>query len=270
MSLDLNSLWDFRQPALSEERFTAALASAGGDDELILHTQIARTWGLRRDFERARAILASIEPRLGSAGLEPRVRHALELGRSYVSMTHSPEARTPENTELARRAYLQAIDLAREAGLDNLAIDAMHMMVLVDSDPEDQIRWNRQALEVARASSQPDARRWEGSLLNNLGCAYWELGRNEDALVQFQKALELRERAGQPVGIRIAHWMVAKTLRLLGRTDEALAIQQRLEAEWAAANEPDPYVWEELELLHRARGEDSLADQYAAKRQAKQ
>ena len=43
MAIDINALWDFSKPALSEERFRAALATAQGDDALILKTQIART-----------------------------------------------------------------------------------------------------------------------------------------------------------------------------------------------------------------------------------
>jgi len=48
--LDLPALWDFSQPALSEQRLRAALAQAGPEDRLILHTQIAQPWpapGLR-------------------------------------------------------------------------------------------------------------------------------------------------------------------------------------------------------------------------------
>jgi hypothetical protein len=43
MAIDLEGLWDFNNPALSEQRFQAALASANPDDSLILQTQIART-----------------------------------------------------------------------------------------------------------------------------------------------------------------------------------------------------------------------------------
>ena len=50
MTFDLSMLWDFNQPDVSEQRFRAALASAAGDDALILQTQIARTYGLRGDF----------------------------------------------------------------------------------------------------------------------------------------------------------------------------------------------------------------------------
>jgi hypothetical protein len=39
----------------------------------------------------------------------------------------------------------------------------------------------------------------------------------------------------------------------------------RLERESRAAGQPDPYVFEELALLYRARGDAARADQYAAK-----
>jgi len=90
-ALDLAPLWNFSDPAASEQRFRAALATASGDDALILQTQIARTYGLRGDFETARRILHEIEPRLATAGAEARVRHALEIGRTYASAAHSPE-----------------------------------------------------------------------------------------------------------------------------------------------------------------------------------
>ena len=62
--------------------------------------------------------------------------------------------------------------------------------------------------------------------------------------------------------------MVAWCLRLLGRADEALARQQALAEEGEAAADPDPYVYEELELLYRARGDTAQADAAARRRQA--
>ena len=67
MAIDLAPLWDFNQPELSEQRFRAALAGASPDDALILQTQIARTYGLRRDFAGAQQILKSIEPQVATA-----------------------------------------------------------------------------------------------------------------------------------------------------------------------------------------------------------
>lgn len=48
MALDINALWDYSQPDLSEQRFIAALDEASDDEKLILQTQIARSHGLRR------------------------------------------------------------------------------------------------------------------------------------------------------------------------------------------------------------------------------
>ena len=67
MAIDLAPLWDFSKPELSEQRLRAALATANGDDALILQTQIARTYGLRRDFARAREILGSFDPQIETA-----------------------------------------------------------------------------------------------------------------------------------------------------------------------------------------------------------
>ena len=58
-----------------------------------------------------------------------------------------------------------------------------------------------------------------------------------------------RERIGDAGTIRVARWMVGWSLRNLGRTDEALAVQRALKAELEAAGEEDPYVDEELALL---------------------
>jgi len=61
---------------------------------------------------------------------------------------------------------------------------------------------------------------------------------------------------------------VAWTLRALGRADEALAIQQRLDRESQAAGHADADVLEELEILYRARGAAREADAVAARRAA--
>jgi hypothetical protein len=268
MAIDLAPLWDFERPDLSEQRFRAALATASGDNALVLQTQIARTYGLRREFERAREILRSLDARMPAAGAEARARYALELGRTYASAAHPAASQTPAAREQARTQYLRAFELARDAHLDGLAVDAVHMLAFVDTDPAGQLKWGEQALALARASIQPDARRWEASLRNNIGYALHQLGRYDEALAQFKQALALREKAGNAEAIRSAHWMVAWTLRALGRTQEALDLQLRLEREYQAAGQPSADVYEELEALYRGKGDAARADAYARRRQA--
>jgi tetratricopeptide (TPR) repeat protein len=268
MAVDVGALWDFSKPEVSEERFRAALAQASGDDALILHTQIARSLGLRQDFAQAQAILAALAPNISAAGSEAQVRYYLELGRTYASATHPPETQTETAREQARAAYLHATEIAHAAGLDDLAIDALHMLVFVDPAPIDQVKWNQQALAVLAASAQPAAKRWEGSLRNNLGYALHQMGRYAEALTQFELALAVREQTGNAGSIRIAKWMIAWTLRVLNRLDEALAMQLQLEGECDTLGQPDPYVFEELEQLYKLRGDDARAAAYAARRQA--
>ena len=261
-AVDLSSLWDFSRPDVSEQRFRAALLTASEDDALILRTQIARSLGLRRDFERAREELRAVAKELDRAGAEARTRYFLELGRSYASAAHPAELQTPQARELARSAYRQAIELARTASLDGLAIDAIHMMAFVDTDAADQLTWAEEALRIVESSTQPAARRWEASIRNNLGHALHQLGRYDEALVQLRQAVAIRERGTSAEATRTAHWMVARTLRVMGQVDEALQIQLRLEREADLAGKPDHYVFEELRLLYASKGEPDRARHY--------
>lgn len=258
--LDLPALWDFNDPALSEQRFKAALVQASGDDALILQTQIARTHGLRRDFDTARRLLAALQPQLASASAEARVRHALEWGRAHASGRHPPGSVDEAAKTEARRSWQQGLDLARTAQLDDLAIDAIHMFAFIDTAPTQQQQWAEQALAVVLASKQPAAQRWEASVRNNLGYALQQQGRHADALVQYQQALALRRAASNAHNTLAAGYMVARSLRLLARNDEALAMQQQLLRDSEAMGAVDPYVLDELALLHRLRGEAVQAD----------
>jgi tetratricopeptide (TPR) repeat protein len=268
MALELAPLWDFGKPELSEQRFRAAMDGASGDDRLILQTQIARTHGLRKDFAKARDVLAAIEPQISGAGFEARTRYALELGRSHSSATHPPESQTPEAKALARTAYLRALQTAKAGQLDDLAIDAIHMLAFVDTAPADQLKWGNEALAAVEASKQPGAQKWEASIRNNIGYALHELGQYPQALEQFKRAAAIRERGTNGEATRTAHWMIAWTLRALKRNDEALAIQLRLERECEAAGQPDPYVFEELEILYREGGDEERAAHYARLQQS--
>jgi tetratricopeptide (TPR) repeat protein len=268
MTINISNLWDYSNPELSEQRFLSALSTASGDDALILQTQVARTYGIRGNFSKAQQILAEIEPQIQNAGDEAKVRYYLELGRTCSSATHPPESQTAEAKERARSAYMHALKLAQDGKLDYLAIDALHMMTFVDTAPEDQLEWNGKAVALMQTSDQPEARKWEGSLYNNIGYALHLQGRYAEALNEFKLALASREREGKPETIRIAHWMIAWTLRAMGRLDEAVEIQLRLEKEWDEAGEPDPYVFEELELLYRDLNNNEKADFYAARRKA--
>jgi tetratricopeptide (TPR) repeat protein len=268
MAIDIGPLWDFEHPEVSEQRFREALNSAAPDDQLILQTQIARSYGLRRDFERARSTLKIIEPKVQGASPQAQVRYALELGRTYASATHAQGSLTPEEKDIARTQYSRALDIAKGAKLDALAIDAVHMLAFVDTAPADQLRWAQEALALVEQTSQPDAKKWEASIRNNTGYALHQLGRLDEALAQFEFALALREQGTNAQATLIARWMIAWTLRAMGRAQEALDMQLKLEAACAALGKPDQYVFEELELLYKQTGDTARADAYAQRRKS--
>lgn len=262
MAIDIDALWDFRSPAVSEQRFREAMFTATPDEQLILQTQIARTHGLRKDFARAGAVLAEMATRQATGSAEARTRWQLEMGRIYASATHPKTALTPEALATARDHYLRAFEIAQQARLDALAIDALHMMTVVDSEPAKQLAWNERAIALMEQSTQPDAKKWEGSLRNNTGYAYHLAGRYDDALKQFRLSRAAHERAGRTRAVRIADWMIAWTFRAQGRLQEALTMQLQLEKAWDDAGQPDPYVYEELEHLYRALGDSERAAHY--------
>jgi hypothetical protein len=268
MAVNVNALWDYSKPDVSETRFRAALEGASDDDKLILQTQIARTYGLRREFVRAREVLTAVEPALAKASAEVQVRYLLELGRTYCSPVHPQELRTPENIERARLSFLQAYELAASARLDFLAVDALHMMPVVDEEPDRQLEWNEKALAYLERSDQPEVKGWEAALRNNVGHARRMKGDYEAALRQFRLSREAHETAGRTRNVRIADWMIARTYRDQRRFSEAIAVQLDLERAWDLDGEPDPYVFEELEQLYLALGDETRAQYYGERLKA--
>lgn len=243
----IRSLWNFGDPAASEAHFRDAASRASPADALELRTQIARTWSLRRRFDDAHRELDAIEAAAPAGTRAPSlaVRIDLERGRSF---------RSAGDAARARPLFERAFATARDAKLDDLAVDAAHMVALV-AQGDERIAWNRRAIDLAAASSDPSARQWAASLLHNLGWDLHDAGRAAEALPVFEQALAERRRMGGAQGVFIARWTVARCLRTLGRLDEALAEQRALEAEMQAAGKPDGYVHEEIAELLLAKGD---------------
>lgn len=250
---EIDACWNFGDPAGSERRFRALLPRAAPASDAIhaeLLTQLARAVGLQRRFDEARALL---EQATALAGERSRARVRLLLERGRV-------ARSSGEGVAALPDFQAALTLAEELGEDALAVDAMHMVALV-VPPAEGLAWHERALALADASADPGARRWRGSLLNNLGWAFHDLGRYGDALAIFQQLVVVREEQGDPREVRVARWMVGRALRSLGRLEEALALQQENLALAAEAGDADGYIDEEIGecLLALGRGTEARA-----------
>ena len=258
-SADFDAQWDYDHPDSTEARFRAILPEArrAGDPDYLaqLLTQIARAEGLQMKFDDATRTLDEAEALVTDQGPVGRVRVLLERGRVLNSSKRAEESKPH---------FHAAWDLACSIRSDGFAVDAAHMLGIVEPG-DSSVLWNRTAIDYAEKSADPKARRWLGSLYNNLGWTYHEKGEFGTALDLFQKALAERESEGKKGRIHHARWCVARALRSLGQFQEALASQEAMLAEGVADHAPDGYVEEEIgECLLALSRETEAAPHFAA------
>jgi tetratricopeptide (TPR) repeat protein len=255
-AINIDSFWEYTNPAESEDRFRTALISAHGDERLELLTQIARTYGLRQRFGEAHDLLNQVEEQLERAGPRPRVRYLLERGRVFNSSG---------DKEKARMLFVKAWEQAQTTHQEGLAVDAAHMVAITHTGTQDAIEWNQRGLVVARSSQDPKARALIPAMLNNSAWDLHEMGHFHDALALFEEARTEWIVRGAPEQVQVANWAVARCLRSLGRYDEALTIQRTLEAEHMATGSADGYVFEEIAENLAALGKSDEAKPYFGK-----
>ncbi len=128
------------------------------------------------------------------------------------------------------------------------------------------LAWTQPGIDVAESSADPSARYWLGPLLNNLGWEHFEAGEYADALRAFERALTERERdPANRSAIEIARYAVAKTLRALGRSSEAVPLLEQSVA-WAESEDaPDGWFHEELAETYADLGRTAEAADQARK-----
>lgn len=251
-----DKLWDYNNPAETEARFRSLLSEYPESKDkgayLQLLTQLARTYSLRRLFTEAHDLLNEVKEKLGiNSGVE-HIRYHLERGRTFNSSGKKDEAKA--EFEIAKQ-------LAVELKEDFYAIDAIHMLAIV-APPLESIELNKEGVLKAEQSTQERAKDWLGSLYNNLGWGYFDLGQYELALSIFLRALKWRQdmaaRQGKETtpAVFIAKWTVARTLRALNRLDDAIKVQLGLMEEMVKGEAADGYVYEELGELYLLKGEE--------------
>jgi len=254
---NLDSYWDYDHPDSSEIRFRRLIPDENESVDTAflaeLLTQIARAQGLQMKYKEAQATLDQAESILTKDMIVARIRYLLERGRVYNSSGER---------EKSEQYFIDAWNLARRHGEDFYAVDALHMLAIA-APPEEQLSWAEAATDAAAKSKDERARKWLGSLYNNTGWTYYDLGEYEKALDMFEKSLAWNEQYGDEERVRTARWTIGRAYRSLGRLDEALQIQLALEQEIDAAGlEPDGYVYEEIGECLLALGRDEEAKPY--------
>jgi len=255
---DFDILFYYYHPGTTEKRFRDLLPTALDSRNLPyltqLLSQIARAEGLQRKFDAAHKTLDRVQKGLDKTDDRTRVRYLLERGRVFNSSGKKDEARP---------LFLEALDLATKAKEDFYAVDAAHMMAIVEPI-EKQLQWDLKALDLAENSTDEKARKWKGSLYNNIGWTYFEQRQFEESLLMFEKALEFQQQQGDPNKIMIARWCVAKTLRMMDHTEEALEMQRDLYKQYQAAGKRSGYVYEEIAECLTVMGEEQEAQGWFA------
>ncbi len=235
----LDILWDFSDAPGSEDRFRQALLSDRYDDveQAELATQVARAMGLQGLSDEAKAVLDEVAE--SHASQEPAVwaRVLLERGRVLNSSGHKT---------LAISVFERAANHAASYRLVFQGVDALHMLAIADAAHIED--WTLKALELADNAEDPRTAQWSITLHNNLGWYFDDAGDHWGALLHFRLAKIAADECGTDAQKHIAHWTVARCLRTSGRYEDALEIQEELDAH----DPEDPYVKDELNELRRA------------------
>jgi tetratricopeptide (TPR) repeat protein len=245
----LRPLWDFSDLDASEERLREQLAAEETDEgRAEVLTQLARVEGLRDRFDEGERLIGEAESVAGESAVA-RARIDLERGRLL---------RSGGDPEAARPLFESAFATAIADGRYFIAADSAHMVALAAPDRDGFVEWTTRGIEIAEEHEA--AAYWLGSLLNNLGWEQYEAGEYDAALDTFRRALVARE--GDPENaepIALARYAVGKTLRALGRSDEAIPLLEQAVA-WADdAGKPGGWLHEELAEEYAAvgRGDDA-------------
>lgn len=231
---NFDQLWDYAHPDVTERKFRELLPEAERAGNLSylhqLQTQIARCQGLQNKFDDCHGTLNGVEKQLTNDVPVAWIRYLLERGRAFNS-SNQPDK--------ARPLFVVALDRATTAQEIGYAIDAAHMVAIVETDLNAQVDWNCKALSLAQ--NDPRQQRWLPTILNNLGETYRARKEYEKALDCFEKRAQVfRDRHREPDIFTMKD--IARMNRLLGRLDVALAIIEPIAKDLKSKNQPDGYI----------------------------
>lgn len=233
-------------PQTIEQRLVALRLPATSHPDLSLlpqiESQIALVQAMQGRIDEALVTLDRAEQTPGARIPVAQIRLWLERGRVYHQARRMSEAFP---------WMLAAYRLSLVEGHDFHTINAAHLLAIVAHDASVKILWNRIAVELADVTRDDKARAWRGVLQNNLGQAYLAAGRFESANHAFTKCREFAALEQNSLLDRGGRWGIAKSLRALGQTNQALAMQHELLREY---DELEPKGTLPLELIRMARG----------------
>ncbi len=249
----LRPLWDFDDLDATEKQFRSQLALEASDEgRAEVLTQLARVEGLRGRFEEGERLIEEAEAVAGAS----------EVARARIDLERGRLRRSSGNVEAALPLFESAFATSFGAGELFIAVDAAHMAALAAPDRDGFVAWTQRGIDIAE--TQETAAYWLGPLLNNLGWGYYEAGELEPALDAFERALRAREREPEnPAAIELARYAIGKTLRALGRPEDAVPLLEGAVASAQSGGRPDGWLHEELAEEYDALGRETDAREHA-------
>lgn len=195
---DIESLWDYDHPAQAEKKFARlseeAKLSPNVDLYLQFLTQVARAQGMQQKTVSAHRTLDEVKAALTAKTPTAEIRYDLELGRLLHSMDQKRHA-VP--------LFLKAYELARERKNDDLKIDAARMLGTSVPDFNEQVDWDKRALDIVEKSNDPKLQGWTILIYTNMGWSLDYADRPMEALSTFTKVLELMKEKDLKPGWRL-------------------------------------------------------------------
>ena len=206
--LDVRDYWNFGDPLATRAVFEELLPTlTDRQEQMDVHAQIARTYSLSGENQECLDYLKPIWDEALALGGRAAASLMIEAGRAYRGLGMIDKAR-------------QGFEDVSINGPEDLRVDALHMLAIISEGDHVEF-YNHKAIELAKTSKDEWARRWIGSLYNNMGWMHFESGDLEEALEYFESGLLARYEFGQDARVREAKWCIGHALLALGRLKEA-------------------------------------------------
>lgn len=196
----------------------------------------ARMYSVNGDWETGRSLVKEAGEKTSIELGRPHLRYLWTLGRY---------AWHDEKIDKARNTYKEMLELANQQQRYRDAVDATHMLALIEPEKSDQVKWALEGIKAAEASGEEG---WLGPLWNNLGWTYDEMGEHEKALEALLKARKYHQ-SSPAIPRAVAENSVGYAYFKVGKLDEAemalsacLAIVGPMHAEDPSASEPIAWI----------------------------
>lgn len=236
----LSSLWNVDEPARALASMQEVLRDPRCDGEYrdLLLLQMAHALGLQHKITDAFALLEPFKARQTTLARPVAARYLLERGRIANRASYGSKQATD--------CFEEALDIAREEEIDEIAIEALLELSDLSDGPQSQRALLERAETLAARSRRPDVSRWLPRVYHELGWFWCEEEQDpQRALGYFERALHARRSQDHPrPEIDNARYYVARMWRATGEPARALS---ELEALLSSPDSPrDGYTLGEV------------------------